>query len=265
MPSTNINNIDLYYEYHGEGEPLMLIAGLASDSQSWQPIMEDLSRHFLVIILDNRGTGRTQPQDAETSIQHMADDCIALINYLELPSVTLLGHSMGGFVALDCAIRYPERVSRLILAGTSALSSQRNHMLFDDWVSYLESEMKLDTWFRNVFYWIFSREFFQNGKIVDDAIQATLEYPYPQGKLAFGKQVQAIGVFDCQPKLSDIKQHVLIICGEEDLLFPPAESVEVLQAIPASNVVVIAGAAHSIHMEKPLEFTDCVASFMRNG
>ena len=265
MPSTTINSVALYYECHGQGEPLMLIAGFASDSQSWQPIVEGLSRHFLVIIMDNRGTGRTHPQDAETSIQHMADDCIALMNKLALPSVTLLGHSMGGFVALDCTIRYPERVSRLILAGTSALSLQRNHVLFDDWVSYLKSTMERDTWFRNVFYWIFSRAFFENRETVDVAIQATLEYPYPQGKLAFEKQVQAIKVFDCRRKISEIKQHVLIICGKEDLLFPPPESIEVLQAIPATSVVIIAGAAHSIHMEKPLEFTDCVVGFMKEG
>lgn len=61
MPNIQVNNVSLYYEIHGEGEPLMLVAGLGSDSQSWQPVMEELSRHFLVITPDNRGTGRTVP------------------------------------------------------------------------------------------------------------------------------------------------------------------------------------------------------------
>ena len=73
----------------------MLIAGLASDSQSWLPIVEDLSRDFLVITLDNRGTGRTTPQDVETSIGHIAEDCMALVRHLGLSSVTLLGAFHG--------------------------------------------------------------------------------------------------------------------------------------------------------------------------
>ncbi|MDP8313931.1 MAG: alpha/beta hydrolase [Candidatus Celaenobacter antarcticus] len=107
MPSTIVNGIDLYYEIHGKGEPLMLIAGLASDSQSWQPIMEDLSRNYRVITPDNRGVGRTKPSDINISIQKITDDCISLVRHLGLSSVNMLGHSMGGFVALDCAIRYP--------------------------------------------------------------------------------------------------------------------------------------------------------------
>ena len=156
MPHTVVNNVRLYYETHGKGIPLMLVAGLASDSQSWQPIVEDLAKQHLVILPDNRGTGRTSPQEAETSIRHIADDCIVLLNHLKLPSATLLGHSMGGLVTMDCAIRYPEYVSKLILAATSAVNSERNNALFLDWVSYLESGMDLEYWFRNIFYWIFS-------------------------------------------------------------------------------------------------------------
>ena len=136
MPSTIINGVDLYYECHGKGKPLMLVAGLASDSQSWQPIVDELAQDYLVILLDNRGAGRTKPQNIEISIQHIVDDCIAIIGYLGLSSVTLLGHSMGGLVALDCAIRYPERISRLILVGTSAFNTERNNALFHDWAAY---------------------------------------------------------------------------------------------------------------------------------
>ena len=81
MPSTIVNGIDLYYEIHGKGAPLMLIAGLASDSQSWQPIMKDLSRNYRVITLDNRGVGRTKPSDINISIQKITDDCISLVRH----------------------------------------------------------------------------------------------------------------------------------------------------------------------------------------
>ena len=262
MPDTIINGIDLYYECSGKGRPLMLIAGLASDSQSWQPIVEELSRHYLLVLPDNRGVGRTKPQDVETSIHHIADDCIALIKYLGLSSVTLLGHSMGGFVALDCAIRHPEHVSKLILAGTSAFNSERNNALFHDWASYLRSDMDSELWFRNIFYWIFSRRFFENQEALNEAVRFAVEYPYPQSYRAFEKQVAAVREFNCEKSLQNIRVKTLLIYGKDDLLFPAEESIGVLQAIPGTSVSVIEGAAHSIHMENPKAFAVSVSHFM---
>jgi pimeloyl-ACP methyl ester carboxylesterase len=264
MPSRNLNGVDLYYEIRGKGKPLMLVAGLASDSQSWKPIIKDLASHYAVITPDNRGVGRTKPQDVDTSIQKIADDCIELIRYLGFQSVALLGHSMGGFVALDCAFRYPENVSKLILAGTSAFNCERNNALFNDWASYLESGMDLEHWFKNVFYWVFTRRFFNDRDAFNEAIRFALDYPYPQSKIAFGKQVEAIKEFNCVEDLAGIKQKTLIIYGKEDLLFPPQESIEVLKAIPDSTVSLIENAAHSIHLENPGAFTDRVLNFLSN-
>ena len=262
MPRTIVNDVDLYYECHGKGKPVMLIAGLASDSQSWQPIVEELSQHCLVILPDNRGVGRTKPQDIETSVQHIANDCIALLRYLDISSATLLGHSMGGFVALDCAIRYPEHVSQLILAGTSAFNSDRNNILFLDWVSYLRSGMDREHWFRNVFYWIFSKRFFVTKETLNNAVRFAIEYPYPQSDIAFEKQVKAIKEFNCQEMLPSIKPETLIIYGEEDLLFSPENNIKILQAIPRTSVELIKDAAHSLHMENPKAFTECVIKFL---
>ncbi|MFC1461909.1 alpha/beta fold hydrolase [Verrucomicrobiota bacterium] len=264
MPNTIINDVDLYYEIQGKGTPLMLVAGLASDSQSWQPVMKDLSRQYRVITPDNRGVGRTKPSDIDISIQQIADDCIALVRYLGLSSVNLLGHSMGGFVALDCAIRYPEHVSKLILAGTSAFNSERNNALFLDWVSYLESGMNLKLWFKNMFYWLFSRQFFENEKIVNDTIRLATEYPYPQSKVAFRNQVMAVAGFNCMDRLSEISSKTLVFSGKEDLLFPRGESAGLLQMIPGASFSLIENAAHSIHMEYPRAFTDCVLKFLNN-
>jgi hypothetical protein len=87
MPKAIFNGIDLYYEIPGKGTPLMLIAGLASDSQSWQAVIKDLSRYYLVIIPDNRGVGRTMPQNIEISIRQIVDDSVALIKHLGLSYV----------------------------------------------------------------------------------------------------------------------------------------------------------------------------------
>ncbi|MDP8217957.1 MAG: alpha/beta hydrolase [Candidatus Theseobacter exili] len=256
-----MNNLDLYYEIHGDGNPLMLVAGLASDSQSWLPVIEELSRNYCVITLDNRGVGRTKPYDTDISINKIADDCIGLAKHLGFSKISLLGHSMGGFAALDCAIRYPVYISSLVLASTSAFNSQRNIELFLDWAMYLESGMNLRTWFKNVFYWLFTRRFFNDTKKLNDFLTYAVEYPFPQDVSAFKKQVLAINEFNCSSKLHAIKSKTLIVHGKEDMLFCESDT-RILEKIPESSFCLIDNAAHSIHMEKPEEFTECVLEFM---
>lgn len=264
MPNIVINNIDLYYEIHGKGMPLMLVAGLASDSQSWQPIINDLSQHYLVITPDNRGVGRTISQNIEISIQQIVDDSVALIRHLGFSSVNLLGHSMGGFVALDLAIRYPACVNKLILTGTSASNSMRNNALFSDWATCLETGMDVGLWFRNIFYWIFSARFFENEAAVNDSVRYAIEYPYPQSAIAFRNQVKAIASYDCTEALSEVTTKTMVINGKEDLLFPTEVCDRLAQAITGAVFSVIDNAAHSIHMEQPRALTDCVLEFLLN-
>lgn len=264
MPTIKVDDVDIYYEIHGKGEPLVLIAGLATDSQSWLPILNNLAIKYQVIIFDNRGVGRTKPMDAETSIRQMADDCVGLINSLGFSKVNLLGHSMGGMVALDCAIRYPDHFPNLILASTSAVNTQRNTLLFDDWVTYLDDGMKSELWFRNLFYWIFSKRFFEDEETLKTAIQMSIDYPYPQSKVAYKNQLNAIREFNCLKELTNIKSKTLIVNGEEDMLFSPDESYGILKTIPGAKFSFIEGAAHSIFMEKPTEFVKVVKDFLMN-
>ena len=264
MPNTVINNIDLYYEIHGKGMPLILVAGLASDSQSWEPIISGLSQHYLVITLDNRGVGRTKPQDIGISIQQIANDCIALIRHLGLSSVNLLGHSMGGFVALELAMRHPDSINKLILSATSASNSRRNNALFSNWASCLETGIDLGLWFQNIFYWIFSARFFENEADVNDMVRYAVEYPHPQSAIAFRNQVNAIASYDCTEALSGIDAKTMVISGKEDLLFPIEVCARLAQAIPGATLSVIDNTAHSIHMEQPRVFTECFLKFLRH-
>ena len=244
MPKLSINDIELYYEVQGEGIPLLLIAGLASDSQSWQPIIGELSSRCQVITLDNRGVGRTSPLDAETSIRTMATDCIALINHLGLKSVNMLGHSMGGFVAQRCAIQYPEYVDKLILAATSSCNSRRNNDLFSNWACSLEAGLDLKIWFRSIFYWILSESVFEDAKAVDDTVQIEVDYTYPPNAVAFRKQVDAIAEFNCADKLPTIVARTLVIGGSEDLLFPVQMCKDLAIRIPGAVFTVQDKAAH---------------------
>jgi pimeloyl-ACP methyl ester carboxylesterase len=262
MPKLAINDIELYYEVQGEGIPLLLIAGLASDSQSWQPLIGELTSHCQVITLDNRGVGRTSPLDAETSIHMMATDCIALVKHLGLKSVNMLGHSMGGFVAQECAIHYPEYLDKLILAATSSYNPRRNNDLFSNWAWSLEAGLDLKIWVRSIFYWVLSERFFDDEQAIEDAVQFEVDYPYPPNAVAFRKQVDAIVEFNCTDKLSTIAARTLVIGGNEDLLFPVQMCKDLAERIPDAVLTVLNNTAHSIYLDNPHVFIKTVLNFL---
>ena len=122
--------------------------------------------------------------------------------------------------------------------------------------------MDLGLWFRNIFYWIFSARFFENEAAVNDAVRLAIEYPYPQSAIAFGNLVKAIASCHCTEGLSGITSKTMAIGGKEDLLFPTEVCTCLAQAIPGAAFSVIDNAAHSIHMEQPRAFTDCVLEFL---
>jgi len=154
MPYTKVNNVDLYYEVHGRGAVLLLISRLASDSQCWQGVLQRLAKHHTVIVFDNKGVGKSSFAPSKSiTISQMADDVFELLERFGIKRASILGHSMGGFVALEFARRYPKNVKNLILVATSSKNSNRNSYLFRDWVkSYRAGEGSLELWFRNLFY-----------------------------------------------------------------------------------------------------------------
>jgi pimeloyl-ACP methyl ester carboxylesterase len=265
MPTATVGEVQLYYEIHGEGAPLMLIAGLASDSQSWQPVLNDLAAHHLVISPDNRGVGRTIPQDVESSVQHIASDCMGLLRHLGLSSVNLLGHSLGGFVALDMAVRYPQYIDKLILAATAPSNSERNNALFARWALDRSAGMDMAAWFRGIFPWLFTSNFMADDEKVAEAVRLAVEYPYPQSHVAFRRQVEAIAAFDASKELPRISAKTLVLGGREDLLYPPEVSVALAQGIPGASLKLIDEAAHSIHMEQAAAFGRHVIDFLSNS
>ena len=265
MPYFDRDDITLYYETHGSGSPLLLIAGFASDSQSWQPVIRTLAEHFSVIVFDNRGSGRTRPMNDFASIGDMADDCGRLLDHLGLGASHVLGHSMGGFIAQELALRQPHRVISLILAATACRNSPRNNALFADWVDNHTSGANLEQWFRAVFYWLFTPRFFDDRLNVAAAVDYAIDYPYPQSSAALANQVRAMAEFDRSGATAKIMLPTLVITGIEDILFPPETADILVQLLPAARLETIRNAAHSIHSEQPDAFCRAIITFLDVG
>lgn len=262
MPRIDLPGVSLHVEQQGNGPPLLLIAGLASDSMSWLTVWNDLASRFRSIAPDNRGTGRTRPQDAPVSIDAMADDCAALLAHLGLERVAVLGHSMGGFVAQRLAARHPAFVGRLVLVATGSAPSPADLALFRDLAARLDAGEDPARWFRRFFDAIFTRRFLADPANVDAATRWALDYPYRQSPRAFRRQVDAIAAFDGGADLARIAVPTLVIAGAEDVLFPPAEGQALAARIAGARFLAIEGAAHAVHTEQPKAFVDAVTRFL---
>jgi pimeloyl-ACP methyl ester carboxylesterase len=267
------DQIDLYFERHGpapddpelsdrQPPPLILVAGLASDSQSWASVLPTLAAERQVLVYDNRGCGRSQPQATANSIALMADDCLALADHLGLERFDLLGHSMGGLIALEVARRAPQRLSRLVLSNSAAAQSARNQQLFEDWADDLDAGKSRARWFRNFFYWIFTERFFADPAAVEGLLELVLSYPYPATSAGFRSQVEAMRGFDARPWLSRIEAPTLILACTEDLLFPPRQDAAGLASIPAAELRLLRAQAHSLPLEAPAAFCEAVLRFL---
>ena len=120
MPTIEANGQTIYYEVHGEGEPLLCVMGLAADTLAWTLQVPAFSERHRTVIFDNRDVGRSSQATGSYEIADMAQDALALADALELDSFHLLGVSMGGAIAQEIALAAPERIRTLTLAVTWA-------------------------------------------------------------------------------------------------------------------------------------------------
>lgn len=257
MPQFDHDRASIHYETSGEGKPLLLIAGTASDGASWGPLLPLLPGRQLILI-DNRGSGQTRVSGPITH-DEMFDDCAALIDHLGLQAVDVVGHSLGGWIGLGLAARHPGKVDRLVTMGIGPMSAKSLIMMKD--MARLYFTMVPQDWFRLFYQWLFSEPFFTDEAVIAGAAEASTNYAFRQSPGDFARQVAAMergATID----LPAITAPVLALAAELDLLAPLAAVTALHAPIPNHRVETIAGSAHSIHWEKPAETAAAINAFL---
>lgn len=258
-----LDGFSLYYEIYGEGTPLLLISGLGSDSSSWLGVAKGLSEYFQTIIFDNRGSGRSDKAPKGCSIGQMADDVVKLLDSLGIERAHIIGHSMGGYIAQELAIRHPERVNKLILEATALFSTKRNNFLLEDFFRQLQEGANFEAWIRRWAFWLFSRKCFNDAAFIETFVKNGRDYPYRQQADDFKAQIDAIASFDSRKKIAAIKAKALVLAGEEDIMKFPDESKELAENISGCVFRLLKDTGHSIHIENPGEFIKEILDFLR--
>ena len=261
MPYVPTRDIITYYEEAGRGEPLVLIRGLGSDLQAWALQVPALAKHFRVITYDNRGAGRTSAPDKPYTIAGMADDLAALLDELSLAKASVLGYSMGGMVAQEFALKYPNKLEKLILLGTSAGLDGYSKVVVQNMINVRRSNMSREQIARSQAPFIYSADLLGDSDRFERAIQATVDNPYGQQDHAFIRQAQAILAFDASARVSGIKAATLVVTNSEDILVPPRNGEALNRAIGGSKLVSLDG-AHAGVTELPNEHNAAFLEFL---
>lgn len=272
MPKVKVNGVGIAYEVSGRGEPLVMIQGLGSPRIGWFFQKLAFRRYFRVIMLDNRGVGESDKPAGSYTVRDMADDVLGVMDHLGLDRAHIMGASMGGMIAQEIAINYPDRVDKLVLSCTtsgvndtaSRMEQQKVLGLGDgsaeadldnlDWqemgrVMRSIVGLSFNRWFARLFFIPVSKIYFRSGRVIRGIIG----------------QLRAVADHNTTDRLSQIKAPTLVIVGTEDKILSPVSSEIIAENIPNAKLVKIVGGSHSFFIERMKEFNEEVLSFLSNG
>lgn len=259
MPYTTVAGVRLYYERYGEAGPwLTLIHGGLVHSGSWSGQVRALASGCRVLTYDGRGYGRSDRPGCGYTISQFADDLAGLWDEVGIEQGFVLGFSMGGFVAQLAAARWADRVTGLILVSTAAVLTGSGRELFRHRADVverdgLEQERKMHV------PRAFSSEFRNSDP---DFVAAYGEEILVSDPRAVAETFRDLSRFDSRSWLQDIRCPTLILAGELDEAMPAGAAEELHRAIAGSELVVLPGVGHTMHVEDPATFNDRVSQFV---
>ena len=258
------DGVSLYFEVFGSGSgtPLVLVEGLGAATWLWEQQVPAFAEALPVVVYDNRGVGRSDAPPGPYAIAQMADDLAAVLDALGIDRAHVLGASMGGFIAQEFALRYPDRVDRLVLVSTSAggathvpmapevLAQMMAPPTSDDPRALVASRLPL----------AFTEAFLADSATVAHLVDQRLERPQPPH--AYQAQLMAGATFDAADRVAQITAPTLVAAAEGDLVVPVENARRLAAALPCAELRVYPGLGHQFFVEAPDAFNRDVLAFL---
>jgi 3-oxoadipate enol-lactonase len=260
MPYVGCEGTKIYWDEQGTGEPLMLIMGLGSASDMWYRLLPALSARYRTIFFDNRGVGRSDAHTGPYSIAAMAKDAAAVMDAAGLESANLIGFSMGGFIAQEFALRYTERVRRLVLASTACGGKEVV------WAApeVLHALAAKDAKSREEGFWMtapFNYDASTPRALIEEDLEMTLRSPLKRE--SYQAQLQAIMSWEgSHERLKSLSVPTIVLHGTSDQLIPTENGRILARVIPNSQLLLIEGAGHRFMTDKLEEASRAIISFL---
>lgn len=251
----------LHTDITGQGTPLLLIHGLFGSGENLGMIARLLAERFRVINVDLRNHGRSD-HSAELSYPLMAADVAKTMDMLGIPTAAVLGHSMGGKVAMQLALSQPDRVSKLVLADISPVVSQARHLGILDALNRVDlatltDRKDADRQLQNGINDAGTRAF-----LLKSLLKTDQGFQWRFNLTALTRQYQQ--VLAAPDATGPYTGPVLFIKGGDSDYLLPEHQGQILQLFPSAKAKVIAGTGHWLHAEKPAAFAKITADFLLN-
>jgi 3-oxoadipate enol-lactonase len=247
MPFLQNQNARIYWDEQGQGEPLLLIMGLGYPSYLWHRTRPVLARQYRTIALDNRGSGQSDAPPGPYSIALMASDAAAALDAAGVESAHVFGLSMGGMIAQEFALQYPQRVRSLILGCTAA--GGPNAVRAEKKVTELLTapNMSLEEAAHALRPYVYDASTPVERMDEDLAIRRKW-FPKREALMA---QLQGIYAWEAYSRLNQITAPALVIHGDSDQLVPPGNAELIAGRIPGAKLVIIPHASHIFTTDQP--------------
>jgi 3-oxoadipate enol-lactonase len=263
MPKVKVGDINMYYEIHGHGEPVVFIHGIGGNMKIWFRHIPVYSDEFKVIVFDNRGLGRSDAPDIPYTMAMLADDLAGLLDINRIISTHIIGLSLGGGVAQRFALRYPERVVSLTLVSTDCgLEYGIQSKMENNTETERDSELTPEERRKKIALSTYSEGFIEkNPEIVQQYNKMFREYPPPLH--GFRRLGDAFSNMNTYEKLPDIKAPTLILHGEDDKTILAENARLLASRIPGAELVIFKNIRHGVMYEAFEESNRVILDFLR--
>ena len=258
MPSVSVQGIELCYTQQGAGEVVLLLHGLGSCKEDWHAQIAALSTQYQVIAVDLRGHGKSAKPRTGYSIRQFTEGICSFMDALQIPQWHLVGFSLGGMIAQQFAVTYPERLHSVVVIN--AIPS-----------------VVLDNWATRKMFWgrLLTIQLLGVQRMAQAIAQAN--FPRPEqslmreqlaaqfaknDKAAYFRSTRAIMHWDVRPELMRITCPLLAISSDKDYTPVSAKQSQLVEAVPDGHLVVIQNARHLLPMEQPVALNQALLTWL---
>jgi len=264
MPFAQTEDAKIHYEITGSGPSLTMVMGLGGAGNWWFAQVPELSKHFRVVTLDNRGTGTTESETTDLTMDIMADDVAAVLDAADIARTHLLGISMGGMISQHVALRHSGRIDRLILCCTTAGGMtavqpppdvvEQLTAIGTPGADPLQAMLQVAT--------VVFSEGYRSTRI-HELVNAMIENQImPPSQATLANQIGAVMMHDTYGRLGEIAAPTLVMSGDADILIPPENSKILAERIPHAELRLFPGCGHGFNLEAADEFNQAVEAFL---
>lgn len=264
MPVASVGDLDIACDQFGAGEAVLMINGIGADRTAWYLQTPAIGGEFRAITFDNRDVGETgagrNPRPYE--MRRFADDAAGLLDALGINRAHVIGASMGGAIAQEFALAYPERARSLTIVCSWAKTDPWLAELLDFWEGVFAA-MGPVGWSRATWLTVFTHRWYRQPGNLEGLLDLARSNPRPQTIEMYRRQSRAAIGHDALDRIGRIAVPTHVIAGEEDLLTPLRFAEEIAAAILGARLSVMRGIGHGMFWEATDDFNELVLGFLR--